>query len=90
MAKNKISISFSKCNQDIYQYLKSKDNISNYICLLVKKDMNLSNIDDDLENRIENILHKLLLKNEFTLPSLHSTTSTCEDEEVISLINDLF
>lgn len=90
MAKNKISISFSKSKQDIYEYLKTKDNISNYICNLVDKEMHSSNTGDDLESRIENILHKILSKKQIILPSTNFITSTCEDEEVISLINELF
>lgn len=90
MAKNKISISFSKSKQNIYEYLKTKDNISNYICNLVEKEMHSSNSYDDLESRIEIILYRLLAKDRLTLSQPRPVTSNTEDEDVISLINELF
>ncbi|WP_148347404.1 hypothetical protein [Clostridium butyricum] len=90
MAKNKISISFSKSKQSIYEYLKTKDNISNYICNLVEKEMHSSNTDDDLESRIEIILQRLLAKDRLTLSLSKPVTSNTEDEDVISIINELF
>ncbi|CDM68424.2 Hypothetical protein CM240_1260 [Clostridium bornimense] len=86
-----MSISFSRSKQSIYEYLKTKDNISNYICNLVEKDMHSSkNNDDDLESRIEIILQRLLTKDGLTLSLSQPATSNAEDEDVISLINELF
>ncbi|GEQ15601.1 hypothetical protein [Clostridium butyricum] len=90
MAKNKISISFSKSKQNIYEYLKTKDNISNYICNLVEKDMHSSNADNDLESRIEIILQRLLIRDGLTLSIPQPTSSNAEDQDVVSLINELF
>lgn len=63
MAKNKVSVSFSKNNLDIYSLLKSKHNGSSYVCDLIRRDIELSTEDYDFESKIEQKLKQLLEDN---------------------------
>ncbi|QSO48488.1 hypothetical protein [Alicyclobacillus mengziensis] len=56
----KISISFKGEYLAVYDWLKSRDNISAYICQLVLADMTNGVHSDDFEARVETILLKLL------------------------------
>lgn len=56
----KISISFRGEYLSVYEFLKSKENISHYICRLVMADMQNGLHADNLEAKVETILLKLL------------------------------
>lgn len=95
MAKNKISISFPEKKLYLYTYLKSKDNISNYMCNLIEADMNKDNADSDLEAKIQGIIDNLLKETLLTIdPSpenynvIHSEENLTPDD--IDIIKDLF
>ena len=79
MAKNKISISFPEKNLHLFTYLKSKDNISNYICNLIEADMSEDNTDPLLEAKIQKIIDKLLRDKQ-----LVATTSSGSHDVIIS------
>ncbi len=54
--QKRITISFTKADEDIYEYLKSKPNISRFVCEVVKASMS----GDDLDARIAGIVAKML------------------------------
>lgn len=81
--KKKISISFSEKYTDIYAYLKTKDNISSYICELIKKDIDSPNEDDVLTAKIEEVVERILKDKKFTYQDYPS-----EEEENSSLSNE--
>lgn len=91
MLKYKISISFKQKYLDIYTILKSKDNISLYICELVRADSATSK--EDLEFKVEQILNKLLKDKQliFNDPG-KLTKDTCNKttDEDVDLILNLF
>lgn len=60
MPNPKISISFKGEYLPVYDWLKSRDNISAYICQLVLADMTNGVHSDDFEAKVETILLKLL------------------------------
>lgn len=60
MPNPKISISFREEYLPVYDWLKSRDNISAYICQLVLADMTNGVHSDDFERKVETILLKLL------------------------------
>lgn len=96
MPTKKLSISFSSHCTDIYNYLKGKENISNYICQVVRTEMTTKDtISPDMESKIEAIIKKVLSENQYstvkTSPnttSEHIINSLSDDDK--SLIKDLF
>lgn len=90
----KISISFKEEYLPVYDFLKTRDNISAYICQLAMADMESGVHFDDFETKVETILLKLL-KNR----NLAVQRDKIEDEgdkleslssEEKNLINSLF
>ena len=90
----KISISFKGEYLAVYDWLKSRDNISAYICQLVLADMTNGVHSDDFEAKVETILLKLLKNRNLAVQSdgiedegdkLESLSSEEKD-----LINSLF
>lgn len=60
MAKQpKITISFSDQYLDVYKFLKTQPNISNYVCQNIRKYM----AGDDLEAKVEHIVARILSGN---------------------------
>lgn len=92
MAKNKISISFSGKYLHILNYLKTKDNISGYICGLVEDDMEKGQVSLNLDDRIRQIIKEVLKDNQFINASPSPDTSKDSDitEEDIDTILNLF
>ena len=95
MAKNKISISFPEKKLHLYNYLKSKDNISNYMCNLIEADMNKDNADSDLEDKIEEIINKILKDKQLTISTSSENHDVIHNEDTlttndIDIIKDLF
>lgn len=96
MPSNKISISFSEHYIDIYNYLIKKENISNFICQLVKSEMTSKDTYNlELQNQIEKIIEKILKNKNFSINNdIQSVTNTnslnllSDDDK--SLIKDLF
>lgn len=96
MKTKKLSISFSEHYNDVYQYLKTKHNISLFVCELVRNELNnKSNSNQELENRVEELVKKVLKENNYSYTNNLPTTTT---ENIInpltendkSLIKDLF
>jgi hypothetical protein len=96
MPTNKISISFSSHCTDIYNYLKTKENISTFICQLVRVEMTAKDtISPDMEAKIEAVIKKVLSENQY---STVKTSQNTASEKIInslsdddkSLIKDLF
>jgi len=91
MAKNKISISFSKNNSDFYALVKSQENGSSYICNLIRKDMESYNDNSEFESKIEQTLEKLLkskkliYSNSDKVPKSNDNKPT--DDEVDMILN---
>lgn len=78
MAKNKISVSFSEKYLYLYNVLKNKDNISGYICELIKNDLENKKTDDQiLEEKVEKIVEKLLADKKI---SYEENKETINDE----------
>lgn len=59
MKNHKISISFSKNYNDVYEFLIEKPNISQFICETIREKM-LKGEDKSLEERVEKILNKMI------------------------------
>ncbi|ERI95242.1 hypothetical protein HMPREF1982_00383 [Clostridiales bacterium oral taxon 876 str. F0540] len=92
MAKNKISISFSEKHLHIYNYLKTKDNISSYLCTLVEDDINNGQDRLDLDNKIRKIINDVLKDKQIigSSPSSIDTTnkdSAITDEDIDTILN---
>lgn len=96
MKTKKLSISFSEHYNDIYQYLKTKHNISLYICELVRAEMNNKNTSNvELEAKIEELIKKVLNENNYSFDNSSQTTTSQNILNTLSsddksLIKDLF
>lgn len=93
MKKSKISISFSKNYEDIYDFLIEKPNISQFICQVVKEKM-FQEQEDSLENQVEKIVERLISEKEICIKSLSAnplqTTDNMLKDEDKDLIDSLF
>ncbi|KAF0993982.1 hypothetical protein [Geobacillus sp. TFV-3] len=95
MAKRKISISFKEKYEDVYLYLmemkKRKENISEYICRLIKADMEGTS---NWQEEVRKIVIDTLQSNNFPLKNNHHSSPHQIDnrlsDEDIELINNLF
>ncbi|MBZ9621430.1 hypothetical protein G9F71_000800 [Clostridium sp. FP2] len=91
MAKNKISVSFSKRNSDLYILLKNKDNGSSYICNLIRRDMEKYCNDIDFESKIEQTLNKILKDKQLIYTNsdrpFENTGNEATDEDVALILN---
>lgn len=82
MAKNKISVSFPEKHLHIYNYLKTKDNISSYICNLVENDIDNGQDSLDLDNKIRQLINEVLKDKQIIVASSLSNTPTDKDDEI--------
>ncbi|MEG0774388.1 hypothetical protein [Clostridium sp.] len=82
MAKNKISISFSEKKLHIYNYLKTKDNISSYICGLVENDVSNGYDSLNLDNRIRHMINEILKDKQIIDSSVSSNGIRTKDSEI--------
>lgn len=97
MAERKISISFKEKYLPVYHYLQQlreqKENVSDYICKLVERDMHNEPHHLPLED-IRKIVHEILQSNgSATTNSAHVATTKQNHEladEDIALLNQLF
>lgn len=95
MKKRKISVSFSKNYEDVYEFLMKKPNISQFICEVVRDKM-FEDQDSSLEKQIEQILGKLIEEKGFSIANTPSkslntidTIDTLKNEDK-DLIDSLF
>jgi len=96
MKTKKLSISFCDHYNDVYQYLKTKPNISLFVCELVRNEMNNKNsTSKELDAKIEELIKKVLKENNYSCDSTVPTNtakniinSLTDDDK--SLIKDLF
>lgn len=95
MKKRKISVSFSKNYEDVYEFLMKKPNISQFICEVVREKM-FEDQDSLLEKQIEQILCKLIEEKGFSIANTLSkslntvdTIDTLKNEDK-HLIDSLF
>ncbi|WP_066372470.1 hypothetical protein [Neobacillus fumarioli] len=95
MSRNKMSISFKDEFYHVYEYLKTKENVSRYICKLVEADMQNVEANEDLDTKVEKIVYRLLLnshlleKKSLTIKENQGETETLSSED-IDIINTLF
>lgn len=92
MKKRKISISFAKNYEDVYEFLVKKPNISQFICEVVRDKM-FEDQDSLLEIQIEEILGKLIQEKGFSIantPSKSLNTVDILKNEDKDLIDSLF
>lgn len=96
MKTKKLSISFSEHYNDVYEFLKTKHNVSLYICELIREEINnKNNTNQELEAKIEELIKKVLKENNCSFDSNSKTTAS---QTIInklsnadkSLIKDLF
>lgn len=92
MKTKKLSISFSEHYNDVYQYLKTKPNISLFVCELVRNENNKSS---ELDSKIEELIKKVLKENNYSFDSNSQTTTSQNILNTLSnddksLIKDLF
>lgn len=86
MQSNKISISFSEHYIEIYNYLKAKENISNFICQLVRSEMTAKDtVDVELQTKIEEIIEKILKDKNL---SINVGIASVITENPINLLSD--
>ena len=97
MKKRKISVSFSKNYEDVYEFLIKKPNISQFICEVIKAKM-LEDEDRSLEEQVEKILDRLIAERGLSTANISSdsldttllgTTDTLNNEDK-NLIDSLF
>lgn len=97
MKKRKISVSFSKNYEDVYEFLIKKPNISQFICEVIKAKM-LEDEDRSLEEQVEKILDRLIAERGLSTTNISSdsldttllgTTDTLNNEDK-NLIDSLF
>jgi hypothetical protein len=95
--KRKISVSFSKNYEDVYEFLMKKPNISQFICEVVRDKM-LEGEDKSLEEQVEKFLDKLIAERGISTTNISSdslnttllgTTDTLNNEDK-NLIDSLF
>ena len=87
MKTKKLSISFSEHYNDVYQYLKTKPNISLFVCELVRNEVNNKNDTlPELESKIEELIKKVLKENHYSLDSNSQSTTT---KNIINSLTDL-
>ena len=97
MKKHKLSISFAKNYEDVYEFLIEKPNISQFICEVVREKM-FEDQHSLLEKQVEQILDKLIEKRGLSIAnissdSLDTTSSDTTDilkNEDKDLIDSLF
>jgi hypothetical protein len=92
MSKHKISISLSSNYNDVYEFLKTKPNVSNYVCEVIREKINTPGNATNLENKIEEIVNRLLKEKNV---SVSNNTVSPNSTEVITsadmdLIKNLF
>jgi hypothetical protein len=84
MDKLKISINFKSQYEHIYNYLKSKDNISAYICRIVEADIKKEEQQSCLEEKIIEIVNRLLQDGKIVFEADYiSNTISNEDNDLI-------
>ncbi len=97
MKKHKISISFAKNYEDVYQFLIEKPNISQFVCEVVRDKM-LEGKDKSLEEKVEKILNKMIaergiyttnISSDSLSTTLLTPTDTLNNEDK-HLIDSLF
>ncbi|HEY5588909.1 MAG TPA: hypothetical protein VIK86_08140 [Candidatus Paceibacterota bacterium] len=77
------SISFTKKDFDVYQFLMTKINASNYIISLIRKDME-NKVDIDLKEMV-----KELIREELNKGQKNNSNIEVIGDNVVSSINDL-
>ncbi|WP_071396614.1 hypothetical protein [Bacillus tuaregi] len=100
MSNRKLSISFKRKYHDVYVFLNhlkdNKENVSDYICGLVKADMNKENTQDTfIQDEVRKVVIETLLAGNLPLNQLpdNKVTTLNEDNqrsEDIDLLNQLF
>lgn len=92
MSNLKISISFKDSSLHIYEFLKTKPNISAFVCELVEAYMKNPENHADLETKVEEIVRRLLqnpdkLNTSMPNPSTAPNTLSADDK---ALLDSLF
>lgn len=82
MKKHKISISFAKNYEDVYQFLIEKPNISQFICEVVRDKM-IEGKDKSLEEQVEKILNKLIAERGITTTNI--LTNSLETPPLVTI-----
>jgi hypothetical protein len=96
MKTKKLSISFSEHYNDVYEFLKTKHNVSLYICELIREEINnKNNTNQELEAKIEELIKKVLKENNCSFDGNSQNTTTKNIINSLSdddkgLIKDLF
>ena len=88
----KISISFRDSSLHIYEFLKTKPNISAFVCELVENYMKSPENQSDLEAKVEEIVRRLLQNTDqlnISLPNPSTAPSTLSADDK-KLIDSLF
>lgn len=89
MSAHKISVSFKQNYIDVYEFLKTKDNVSHYLCKLVEADMKKEQNSCSLDSKVEEILHRLLQNSNLLQEGVKITGNSLSSEDK-DLINQLF
>jgi hypothetical protein len=90
--KHKISISFAKNYEDVYEFLIKKPNISQFICEVVREKM-FEDQSNSLEEQVEKILNGLLAERGLSNINISSKSLNTIDilkNEDKDLIDSLF
>lgn len=90
MDKHKISISFSKEYEDLYNSLKDMPNRSNFICKILSNNFNKYDEQSDLEEIVERAIIKALAKNGGVSQEIEKIKESEVSDEDRELINSLF
>lgn len=90
MDKRKISVSFSKEYDELYNALKDMPNRSNFICKILSNNFKKYDDQDNLEKIIERAVIKALTRNGGVIQDIEKIKESDVSDEDRELINGLF
>lgn len=90
MDKHKISVSFSKEYDELYNALKDMPNKSNFICKILSNNFKKYDDQNNLEEIIERAVIKALTKNGGVIQDIEKIKESDVSDEDRELINSLF
>lgn len=90
MDKHKVSVSFSKEYEDLYNYIKDMPNRSNFICKILSNNFKKYDDQNNLEEIVERAVIKALAKNGGISQEVEKIKESEVSDEDRELINSLF
>lgn len=87
MAQNRILVSFSKKNTDVFELLEEKKKkniiISDYICECIRFYEQNNNKNESIEDTVKRVVGELILTNNFAVVQQSPESNTTKEEDLI-------